>query len=145
MFNLQLQTGQSIPMGWLFWISTLLIPAWYILYGIKQKDRIFLRVGMLLVAAMLFTIRYYYPVFGIEWWISAAGLLMISTSWFLIRYLRRPRNGFTDRQEPGRYQADASQAESLVLVETFSSTNKPVDGTTFGGGNFGGGGSTGTF
>jgi uncharacterized membrane protein YgcG len=76
---------------------------------------------------------------------SAAGLGMISASWLLIRYLQIPRNGFTDRQEPGKYQADASQSESLVQAETFSSTNNPVDGTSFGGGSFGGGGSTGTF
>jgi uncharacterized membrane protein YgcG len=145
MFNLQLQTGQSIPFGWFFWITTLLIPTWYILYGIKKKDRIFLRIGMCLVAAMIITIRYYYPLFGIEWWMSAAGLGMISASWLLIRYLQIPRNGFTDRQEPGKYQADASQSESLVQAETFSSTNNPVDGTSFGGGSFGGGGSTGTF
>jgi len=144
MFNLHLQAGQTIPFGWLFWISTLMIPALYIYIGLRKKDRIFLRIGMLLVAAMMITIRYYYPVYAIEWWIGLAGLLMIFSSWILIRYLRIPRRGFTDQEEHRNNHEDAMQVESLVIAETFSGTAGTVE-QGFGGGSFGGGGSTGTF
>ncbi|MEP6711173.1 MAG: hypothetical protein ABJA37_02100, partial [Ferruginibacter sp.] len=66
MFNLNLQPGQSIALGWLFWIFTILLPLIYLFAGIKKKDVVLIRVGLLLVAAMVFTIRYYHFIVPLE-------------------------------------------------------------------------------
>ena len=46
MFNLHLSLHDPIPLDWLFWIFTFLIPPAFIIYGIKQKNLLFIRTGL---------------------------------------------------------------------------------------------------
>lgn len=148
MFNLSLAEGQDIPLGWLFWLFTLAIPLLYILRGIQQKDAVLLRVGLLLVAAIVFTVRYYYHVLPAETAMVLGGILFIAIAYALIKYLHTPKHGFTYKeQKADKNFMDRLQVESLVIAQTFSGPVQPGSdtGTRFGGGSGGGGGATGDF
>ena len=145
MFNLHLQPGQSIPFGFVFWGFTILIPMIYLLFGIKNKDAVLLRVGLILVAAIVFTVRYYHAVLALEIAMLLGGAILIVIAWALTRYLQVPKHGFTKDELSTRNVMDNMHIESLVLAETFSQQPQINEGTQFGGGSFGGGGTSGDF
>ena len=141
--GLHLQPGQSMPYSWFYWSTTVLIPIIYIGSGIRQKNRILIRAGLLLVAAMIITIRYYKAVMPVETLMAISGLLMIFISWILTRYLRTDRQGFT--ASVTRLHKEGLQAESLIIAETFSTQPGVPGGHQPGGGSFGGGGASGEY
>jgi hypothetical protein len=144
-FDLNLAPGDSIPFGWLFWIFTFIIPAIYLFRGIQAKDGLLLRVGLVLFAAIVFTVRYYHTVAPIEVVMTLGGIALLGISYALIRWLKEPRYGFTSEElRPASAEAPI-QIESLVIAETFSAPTAAPTGTQFGGGSFGGGGAGGEF
>ena len=146
MFNLDLKEGQDIPFGWLFWIFTIAIPLLYITRGIQKKDAVLLRTGLLLVAAVIFTVRYYYHLLPAETAMVAGGILFIGIAYTLIKYLHEPKYGFTHKEQNDAFFMDKLQVESLVIAQTFSGPALPADtGTQFGGGSGSGGGASGEF
>ena len=129
-----------------FWIWTLIIPFLYLGRGIQKKDRIFLWMGLALIAAAISTIRYYHALLPLEWAMVIGGALLITVSYTLIKYLRTPRYGLTDREDPGGHPIAGLQLESILIAETFPPATPPVsDGFRFGGGSGGGGGAGGEF
>ena len=140
-----LTSDGSLPFGWLFWILTFLIPILYIARGIQKKDALFLRVGLLLVAAMIFTIRYYYHKVPNELFISITGFILMIVSYTLIKYLKQPMYGFTYAELNKQNEFEKLQMESLIIAETLGQQSTPVETTKFGGGSFGGGGAGGEF
>ncbi|MEO6668117.1 MAG: hypothetical protein ABIN36_01490 [Ferruginibacter sp.] len=145
LFNLHLQPGESIPFGFVFWSLTVFIPIIYLYFGIKKKDAILLRLGLILVAAIVFTIRYYHAILSFELVMLAWGAAMIVISWALTRYLQSPKHGFTQEELNSRNLRSNMHLESLILAETFSQQPQVAEGTQFGGGNFGGAGASGDF
>jgi len=145
LFNLQLAPGESIPFGWLFWVFTFIIPAVYLGRGIQQKSSIKIWVGLLLMAAIVFTVRYYHAILSIEICMSLGGILLILIAYGLTRYLKNPKHGFTNSEIGSTNALAKSQIESLVVSSTVD--NQPADSgrTNFGGGDFGGGGASGDF
>lgn len=141
MFHWQLQDGEPIPYGFLFKIFTAIIPASYILSGIKKRDIVMLRVGALSLAASVLTFRYYHYLLGTGAALTLAGIILIAAAWLLIRYLKTPRHGFNYIQRTSSITPLMPQVESLVLAETLpGSAQQASDGTAFGGGSFGGAG-----
>ncbi len=147
MFELNLREGESIPYGWLFWILTAAVPLVYIYRGLQIKDRILLRVGVLLVAAIVFTYRYYYHVIPVEMAMTIGGIILIFLSYALIKYLDQPKNGFTSHDTGDKHVTDALQVEALAISETYSapSVAPSNDNNLFGGGSGGGGGASGEY
>jgi hypothetical protein len=146
MFALNLKEGERIPFGWLFWALTVGIPMFYMLRGVQKKDAVFLRVGLLLLAVMVITIRYYYHVMPIEVALLLGGGVMIGVAYFLIRYLAQPRNGFTYEEEKDASPINKLQVEALIINQTFSTPQAPeTTGTKFGGGSGGGAGAGGDY
>lgn len=147
--SLQLFHQQSapaaIPFGWLFWCLTFFIPIVYIFRGIQKKDVVLLRVGLLLVAAIVFTVRYYYAVAPIEIEITIGGAIMIAGAYTLIQYLRQPKYGFASAAVADQQMADKLNIEAFVIAETFSGVQPDNSNTHFGSGDFGGGGASGNF
>lgn len=136
--------GMQMKLGWLFWLFTLVLPVVYIYLGIRHKNAILLRVGLLVVAAMVFTIRFYYHVLPLELAMTLGGTVMIALAWYVTHYLKEPRHGFT-REEDDEPEIEALQIESLVIAETLHETPHPPQGFKFGGGSGGGGGAGGDF
>ncbi|THU33412.1 hypothetical protein FAM09_25000 [Niastella caeni] len=147
MFELGLKEGESIPGGWFFWITTILLPIAYIFRGIQKKDVVILRTGLVLVAAIVCTIRYYHHIAPLEVAITIGGIIMIIIAYAITKYLTTPRHGFTHAEPNDPALAGWLQVESLVVTQTFHQTTpvETVDQTKFGGGSGGGGGATGGF
>jgi len=131
-------------MAGIFWFFTVSIPVLYVTFGVIRKDKLLIRTGLLLIAAAIVSVRYYYAIFPLEITMFIAGMLMITISYALIRYLRTPKYGFVFRIK----NADTipvEQVESLITADRFGTT-APVDtGFEFGGGSGGGAGASGKF
>ena len=143
-FELNLKDGDTIPFGWLFWIFTFLIPVVYIVKGLMDKDAILLRVGMLLIVAIVFTVRNYHTILQAEILMVLSGILLIVVAYALTRYLKVPKHGFTADELPTNISPGFGNVEALVIAETFNTDSAEPD-TRFGGGSFGGGGASGDF
>lgn len=142
-FNLPSRPGDSIPFGWLFWLFTIAIPFLYIFWGILKKDVILLRIGLLLLAAIVFTVRYYHQVLPVETLMIIGGLLMMAIAYLLINYLKYPKAGFTSEEKLSH--PSSLNIEALIIAETLPGQPETKAGTQFGGGNFGGGGASGEY
>ena len=140
--------AENISMAWLFWILTVATPLFYIYRGVRKKDHLFIWTGLGLVAATVFTIRYYYHVIPVEWALISGGIVMIAIAYVLIRYLKTPRHGFTSQEASSKNLLENLHLESLVIAETFggpSAVKAPSNDFQFGGGSGGGGGAGGQF
>ena len=137
-------TSQSVPFGWFFWALTIAIPFIYIAFGVKQKDVILLRTGLILITVAALTFRTYYHLIPIELTLIICGTIALGVSYFLTKYLRTPKYGFTYQELSHDNLMDQLKVESLIISESFAETSAPqVDkGTSFGGGQFGGGGAS---
>ena len=139
---------ENISMGWLFWVLTVSVPLFYIYRGLRKRDHLFIWTGLGLVAATVFTIRYYYHVMPVEWAMISGGVAMIAVAYGLIRYLKTPRHGFTSQEGSSKYLLEKLHLESLVIAETFggpSAVKAPTSDFQFGGGSGGGGGAGGQY
>lgn len=145
MFNLRLADTESIPFGWVFWFFTVAIPVLYISRGIQKKDNVLLRVGLLFVAAIVFTVRYYYAILSVEALMAAGGIALMLISYSLSRYFKAPRYGFTILEVASAQTPGKTQIESIIIAQAFTGPATPADVTKFGGGSFGGGGASGGF
>eukprot|EP01133_Synstelium_polycarpum_P011260 gene11260-13141_t len=135
-----------LPFGWFFWLWTICIPLLYIAYGLKRKNVVLLRTGLILVAAAAFTIRNYFHLMSMEALLCVAGAVLIAVAYAAIRYFNVPKHGITYEQTDEQHLMDHMRVEALIVAETFSQTPGPVaDSTKFGGGDFGGGGASGNF
>ncbi|MEP6583700.1 MAG: hypothetical protein ABJA90_05525 [Ginsengibacter sp.] len=144
MFGLNLTTHDGIPFGWLFWMLTILIPLSYIFYGVKKKDFLFIRTGLGLIAATVFTIRYYENFLSAELAMLSAGVIMVGVSYALIQYLKISRHGYTSRNlHPAN--KNLLNVEALIIAQTLGTTSKTDNNNLFGGGSGGGGGASGNF
>ncbi|SOE22040.1 hypothetical protein SAMN06298216_2486 [Spirosomataceae bacterium TFI 002] len=128
----------EIPYYWLFWIFTFGVPIFYLVFSLRNKDRLMLHLGILAVAASLFTFHNYYPLLPIEIEICIIGVILVLSSVLLSRWLKIERKGITSLQTKGN-----KDAEGLIINELIQNNlgnNPNQDGFEFSGGNFGGGG-----
>ncbi|UOQ66741.1 hypothetical protein [Hymenobacter volaticus] len=139
-------TGLStqVPFAWLFYFLTAGIPIAYLVVGLRRHDRIWLLVGILLVAFSVFTFRHYYSVLPAEIAATLAGAVLIASMIGATRYLRTPRHGLTtaaDDEDDTR----KINLESLIVAQTANVPQPAEAGFEFGGGRSGGGGAEGTY
>jgi len=140
------KTG-PVAFGLFFWIWTIAMPFVYIGFGLKQKNTILLRTGLLLIVAAVLTFRNYYHVLQVDIMLTIAGIAVLALVYAITKYLKTPKHGFTNAEPDDVNTLDSLKVESLIVAETFSHTpTAPVnDGVKFGGGDFGGGGSSSSF
>jgi hypothetical protein len=113
---------------------------------VQKKDPVLLRTGLLLIAVMIWTIRFYYHVMPIEIAMIAGGILITGISYILIRYLKNPRQGFMYKETKEGLPIGKLQIEALVINQSFAMPQTPeVSGTRFGGGSGGGAGAGGDY
>lgn len=145
MNNVVLTNDQTIPLGWFFWLWTIVIPLLYIGIGLRKKEVILLRSGVILVAASVITFRNYYQIMPIEAALAICGALLLSLSYGIMHYLKTPKHGFTAEELNNDQLLDNLKVESLIVSSTFSEGPTAPQGSRMGGGSFGGGGATGDF
>jgi hypothetical protein len=139
--------NDPLPFGWFFWIWTMLLPLIYIGWGLKKKSLMMLRIGLILVAAAAYTFRNYHPLMPLEYALVIVGAIILLAVFWVIRYLKIPKAGFTYAQRSSRHWANNVNLESLVVSGVASGTTSVPDhhASRFGGGSFGGGGSSADF
>ncbi|SFW80010.1 hypothetical protein [Chitinophaga sancti] len=136
---------KGLPMGWLFWALTVLVPLIYLFFGLKNKDQILVRVGLVLVAAIVFTVRYYHSVAPLEVAMTVGGLIMILFAYSIIKYLKAPKHGFTSEEDDEKGTLEALQIESILISQSFKTGAPGKDRFDFGGGTGSGGGASGQY
>jgi uncharacterized membrane protein YgcG len=75
------------------------------------------------------------------------GAILLGIAWGVMKYLKTPKHGFTYAEPGDEHMIDRLKVESLLIAESFSTVPAApaTTGTKFGGGDFGGGGSSGDF
>lgn len=127
----------------MFYFFTLVIPLAYIFFGLRNRDRLILIIGMLASGFSVFTYRYYFGFLPTEIALTASGILFIALSGGLIYYLKEVKNGFTYQPEDER---EGMNLEALLMSQVVQS-KIPQHGDTFwfGGGDTAGGGAGGEY
>jgi uncharacterized membrane protein YgcG len=138
-------SSPQIPFAWLFYCTTAVIPLLYLYFGVTNKDRLLLQLGMFLVTFSVFTFKYYFSLSHHELTITLAGILMIVVAWYVNNLLKTPKLGLTANKDDLENALNGSDAEALVIVETMGKNNAQEDAFKFGEGEFGGGGAGGKF
>jgi hypothetical protein len=143
---LQGTESKTIPFAFVFWVWTILLPGVYIAFGIISKKHLLLRMGILLVVVAAFTFRNYHHLMPLENVLSLSGVGLLACCWWLHRFLRVPKYGFSLEEKPTSSELDFIKIESLIIAGTESSLSSGLrpstaaSKTSFGGGSFGGGG-----
>lgn len=146
-FDLNLNPGEDIPLAMVFYLLTAAVPFLYVWYGLRKKDKVLLWVGLLLVAMAALTFKNYFSLGHPEIVLTLAGSVMILTAYFSIRYLKINRYGITDAEDEERDNVLRSNAEALIIAQSFGQgkATGSSSGTDLGGGDFGGAGAGGKF
>ncbi len=139
------ETNTAPLFSWLFWIFTICTPVAYLAYGINARSLLFIRTGILALAATILTIRYYHTVIPADVALMLAGAILIVISYLLIKYLRTQKRGYAF-DAPTYNDKNTPDAEALIIAQAFGHKHSvPERGVEFGGGSSGGGGATGSF
>jgi uncharacterized membrane protein YgcG len=142
---MQLEDGQDIPFAGVFYGLTILLPVIYLLKGIRNKNVVLLRIGMVVTAFSIYTFHHYYSLGPPEIILTIAGSVLLILAVLLIRYLKTIRHGFTGENILSEKWAGMN-VQAFLVSQTMGGNQVSVD-TKFkgGGGDFGGGGSSGDF
>lgn len=97
-----------------------------------------------MIAATIFTIKYYYAVLPAEIEMLIGGTILIAVNYTLIKYFTTPKYGYTSENV---YQSknELLNVEALIIAETFSKKTTVENDNLYGGGSGGGGGATGEY
>ncbi|WP_264519982.1 hypothetical protein [Flavobacterium sp. N1994] len=132
----------DIPLAFLFYGLTFLIPLGYVYYSLQRKDRTILIVGLLSLSYSFFTIRFYYSLMPLESALVLAGLLLFAISFFAIKKLQNKTTGINFQPDRDTNSTLILNAQALIINSQIST--KPIINDSkmpFGGGGFSGGGS----
>ena len=141
-FRLDLSEGQDIPLALIFYAFTALVPLAYLYVGLKTKDKLMVWVALLLIAVAVLTFKYYFSLGHPEVTLTIAGIIMIAIAYASIKYLVTDKKGITFKDDPNEDNFLKTNAEALVIAQSFGTTAQTTDaGVEMGGGEFGGGGS----
>jgi MFS family permease len=130
-------------------VATAVVPILLLVLGIHGRYKPFLHLGLLLSAASLVTLRYYVHVAPLWVVLLASGGALIGVTLALRHYLRRApsgeRHGFT--AEPLYGRAGTELLEMGAAMTTLAPEAVPPREPAFkgGGGEFGGGGASGSY
>ncbi|PAW95034.1 hypothetical protein CKK33_16625 [Mucilaginibacter sp. MD40] len=136
----------QVQLGWLFWLWTILLPLALLATAIKNKDRLFLRTGMALSVAAVFTFRYYYHLLPVEVMLTIGGTILLLLAYTIINYLKQPKKGIT-YTETRKANWEKLNLEGFIIGQTMGHAHQtPAKSQSpFGGGSGGGGGSSDSF
>ncbi|WP_281225769.1 hypothetical protein [Flavobacterium aquiphilum] len=138
----------EIPFVLFFWAFTISVPALYLFFSLKNKDRIMLWIGFLALCFSVFTYKAYHHILPPEMGLTIGGLVLFAFTYFAIKKTKHNETGITFK--PDRFNNPNAFANLQVLVAASQFGLKPEvkveeSPMEFGGGGFSGGGSEGTF
>jgi hypothetical protein len=138
----------EIPFALFFWAFTISVPALYLFFSIKNKDRMMLWIGFLAVCFAFFTIRTYHHVLPPEVALTIGGLAVFAFTYFSIKKTKYNETGITFKEDRFANPNTFVNLQALVVASQFGLKpevkveESPME---FGGGGFSGGGSNGEF
>ncbi|RFZ90446.1 hypothetical protein D0C36_21900 [Mucilaginibacter conchicola] len=137
----------QVQLGFFFWAWTMLMPLVLIALGVTKRNRLLLRLGIIIVAAAVATFRNYYHLLPIEAMLTLAGAILLLLAYTVIKYLKTPKHGVTYAELSKASDWDKLNIEGFIISQTATQTPNIDTGqqTTFGGGTGGGGGSSDSF
>jgi hypothetical protein len=143
----EIAPNTDIPFSWFFYAFTVIVPVLYILYGLKRQERIMLWIGLLSLGFSFYTIRYYYHILPIEIALTIGGLVLFTIAYFSIKKWKDKTTGITFQPDRFINSSDFINTEALILTSQFDLKPETVieSPMKFGGGDFSGGGSGGSF
>lgn len=138
----------EIPFAMIFWCFTFIIPILYLIFSLKNKDRMMLWIGFLAMCFSFFTFRTYHHVLPPEVALTIGGLVVFAFTYFSIKKTKYNETGITFKAD--RFTNPNAFANLQILVAASQFGLKPEATVTdspmeFGGGGFSGGGSSGEF
>ena len=138
----------EIPFALFFWVFTFSIPVVYLVFALKNKDRMMLWIGFLALCFSFFTFRMYHHVLPPEVALTIGGLVLFAFTYFSIKKTKFNETGITFKED--RFANPHAFENLQVLVATSQFGLKPEvkveeSPMKFGGGGFSGGGSNGEF
>lgn len=145
LLNAPVPEGKDIPLAFLFYALTALTPLAYVVRGLMVRDHLLLRVGLIAAIVSVLTFRYYFHVIPPDVALTVAGLALFLIAVGALRHLKARRDGYTDKHLL-KEKLKGLDAEALLVAQTLGaspqaqSTEKKFEG---GGGEFGGGGTSG--
>jgi hypothetical protein len=137
--------GQDISLSYFFYAWTLIVPFLLIWYGLRQKDHLIIRVGILMEVVGILCIRHYYSVMPVETALIVAGILLVVIARYCMYVLREPRNGITYIEDPEDDDELISAVGATVVSHVAGKAIHQEEAGKFGGGQSGGGGAGGSF
>jgi hypothetical protein len=143
LMELELLEGQDIPLAFVFYGLTVIIPVLYLYFGLKNKDLVLIRVSLAVLAFSAFTFKYYFSLGHHEITLTVGGLIMLGTSVSLLRWLKIPKYGYTRENILNEKWAN-SNAQAFIVSQTLGAVKAP-EVHQFGGGESGGGGAASKF
>ena len=136
----------EIALPWLFWFLKFAIPLFHLYRGFTKKDRMWLILGALGLMAAVSTVHEYVALLPLNVALTLGGAALIGVAVFGIRYLATPRHGLTDdpdAESPDQFFVNLGTA--VAMQAAAGAQQHPKNDLHFGGGNFGGGGSEGSY
>ena len=147
LMGLMIDGNNDIPLAWLFYGFTFLIPILLVVFGLLKKNRVMLILGLIAFAFAIFTIRYYHSIMPLETALILGGIGLFAVSLICIRKLKHKETGITFKKD--RYADSESFAFAQAIIvnsqANISASQTPESPITFGGGGFSGGGSSESF
>ncbi|MBP6145677.1 MAG: hypothetical protein KA463_00605 [Flavobacterium sp.] len=139
--------NSDIPFAFFFYAFTFIVPVGFLVYSLVKKDRIMLWIGLLSLAFSIYTIRFYYSILPIETVLTIGGLFLFAFTYFAIKRIKNNTTGITfqpDRFTPANAigNAEALITSQVGLNPEIKTPQSPME---FGGGDFSGGGSGGSY
>ncbi|GAB3950271.1 hypothetical protein GCM10028805_27980 [Spirosoma harenae] len=136
----------EISLAWLFWLLTFLIPAIYLWQGLMKRNRMLIILGVLGLIAAFMTLHNYAALVPLNVALTIGGLVLIGLAVATIRYLSKPKYGFTDAPDDDSPDEFFVNAANVAIVHaTGTAQHSSKNDLRFGGGDFGGGGSEGKY
>ncbi len=134
-----------VPGAFLFYLITAAMPLVYIFFGLRYKDRLLLRIGLVLVVAAVFTFKYYFSLGHTEVLITLSGAFLVVLAYFSIQFLKKGHPVYTYAEDESNNQGILN-AEAVLITQSFGgATPLSRQDTLYGGGQFGGGGAGGNY
>ncbi len=141
--NLSLSVSPQVAFAPMFYFFTAIIPLAYIFFGLKNRDRLMLILGLITLGFSIFTYKFYFSILPIEIALTLGGILLIAFAGGLIHYLKTAKKGFTYQPDD---EFEGFNLEAMLMSQLVQS-KIPQQGDTFrfGGGDSGGGGAGGNY
>jgi hypothetical protein len=138
----------EIPFAIFFWAFTISIPVVYIVFSLKNKDRMMLWIGFLALCFAFFTFRMYHHVLPPEVALTIGGLAVFAFTYFAIKKTKHNETGITFKADRFTNPNAFANLQTLVVASQFGikpEVKVEESPMKFGGGGFSGGGSGGEF